>query len=195
MKKTRFNQITPEELKLAVEKSNFLSEVLLYFGYGKNSGSMYGYFRKKIKELNIDDNHLGVGKGNVPHKTSKDNYYVYSLDEILIENSKYNNNTRLKKRIIKAGLLEYKCAMCENPGVWMNKKMTLQLDHINGDNTDNRLENLRILCPNCHSQTPTYGNKNRGEDIQTKKDKKKRKRIIKKKKLLKKYVKPVIMFI
>lgn len=62
----------------------------------------------------------------------------------------------LKRRLINEKKLNYKCALCGNTGGWNNKKLVLQLDHINGDHKDNRIENLRLLCPNCHSQTETF---------------------------------------
>ena len=78
----------------------------------------------------------------------------------MVKNSSYTNFFRLKKRIINENLIEYKCSICgiEN---WNNKPIVLQLDHINGNNRDNRIENLRFLCPNCHSQTETFCKKNK----------------------------------
>ena len=72
------------------------------------------------------------------------------------------NLTRLKIRILNNKLLEYKCAICGNLGVWNDQKLSLQLDHINGIHTDNRIDNLRFLCPNCHSQTDTFSKRNNG---------------------------------
>lgn len=77
----------------------------------------------------------------------------------MVENSTYSNMTKFKSRLIKANLIEYKCSCC---GIteWNGKPLTLQLHHINGNNRDNRLENLTFLCPNCHSQTDNFSGKN-----------------------------------
>lgn len=80
-------------------------------------------------------------------------------DEVFTEGSSYARHL-LKKRLIKHKLIEYKCTECGNTGEWMGKPLSLQLDHINGVNNDNRLENLRFICANCHSQTDTYAGKN-----------------------------------
>lgn len=84
----------------------------------------------------------------------------YTLDEILIENSPVSR-TVLKRYLAKYDILEYKCAICGNIGEWNGVSLTLQIDHINGIRNDNRKENLRWLCPNCHSQTSTYTGKNK----------------------------------
>ena len=75
------------------------------------------------------------------------------------ENSTYANEV-IKQRIVAGNLLEYKCSKCSIDN-WQNETIVLDLDHINGNNRDNRLENLRYLCPNCHSQTDTYKGRNK----------------------------------
>jgi hypothetical protein len=77
------------------------------------------------------------------------------LEKILIDGSNYSGN-RLKKRLIKNGMLKNECCLCKIGPEWNGKELILQLDHVNGRHNDNRIENLRILCPNCHSQTETY---------------------------------------
>jgi len=77
------------------------------------------------------------------------------LEKILVENSSFSRS-HLKKRLIKNGLLEKKCQICGMEPTWNNNPLSLVLDHINGVNNDNRIENLRLLCPNCNSQTSTF---------------------------------------
>ena len=79
----------------------------------------------------------------------------------MVENSSYTNINRLKQRLINEGKLEYQCALCGNIGEWNGELLILQLDHINGINNDHRIENLRFLCPNCHSQTNNFSGKNK----------------------------------
>ncbi len=83
----------------------------------------------------------------------------FSNDIVFVENSSYARHN-LKRRIIEEKLLEYKCVCCGNIGEHNSQPLTLQLDHINGVNNDHRLENLRFLCPNCHTQQDTYAAKN-----------------------------------
>lgn len=84
----------------------------------------------------------------------------YKLEEVLTENSPVTRKV-LITYLAKYHVLDYKCAICGNIGEWNGVSLTLQIDHINGIRNDNRKENLRWLCPNCHSQTDTYCGKNK----------------------------------
>ena len=114
--------------------------------------------KKYIKKYSIDISHFET----LVEQNNRTGFKPVKkkLQDILIENSSFSR-TQLKDRLIKEGLLEYKCVGkdCGNIGEWKGKKLSLQLDHINGIYNDNRIENLRFLCPNCHSQTETYANK------------------------------------
>lgn len=145
---------TDDEFIKAVKSSNSIREVLLKLNL-KTSGGNYQCFHKRIKELNISIDHF-----TDPKVWNKDKKFgpKRSLDEYL--NGVPIQSNKLKLRIISEGVKSHKCECC---GIteWMGKPAPLELDHINGINTDNRLKNLRLLCPNCHAQTDTYRGKNK----------------------------------
>jgi len=120
------------------------------------TGANYETVRTYVNKLSLDTSHW-TGQGHNKGKKLKKRKIV--LDKILINGSKYDRG-RLKKRLVNEGLMEYKCNECGNEGWWKEKSMALVIDHINGINNDNRLENLRFLCPNCNSQTKTFCGRN-----------------------------------
>lgn len=83
------------------------------------------------------------------------------LEEVLVCGGRPGSTTELRKRLVREGVLAAECAACERHE-WQGRPIPLELDHINGDRTDNRLQNLRLLCPNCHAQTDTYRARNIG---------------------------------
>lgn len=148
---------TKKEVEEAVKKSLAIAGVCRELGI-KAAGGNYKTLSNKIKEWEIDITHFtgkahNVGENFSPVRKKR------PLGEILVENSTYKSDN-LKKRLYNEGL---KIKKCEDCGIieWNGKDIVFELDHINGDNTDNKLENLRILCPNCHSQTPTFRNNKR----------------------------------
>ena len=105
----------------------------------------------RISEENINISHF-------THKGKHRGGIKTPLEEVLVENRQTGSN-KLKKRLLRQNILKDKCALCKMGSKWNGKQLVLQLDHINGDHSDNRIKNLRILCPNCHSQTPTFCSK------------------------------------
>ena len=146
--------VSDEEFKEIVASANSYSDCLRALGLGTRGGSSTDILKKRIQELECSVEHFNSKNKKSPNAR-------YSLDEILIENSSYANISRLKTRLINEGYLEYKCAFCGNTGKWLDQELVLQLDHINGKNNDHRIENLRFLCPNCHSITDTFSGKNK----------------------------------
>jgi len=124
-------------------------------------GGNYKTVKMKIKKIGLDISHF-TGQGHLKGKTHNWAKKI-PLEDILIKNSTYTSTTKLKDRLFKEKYLEKKCYECELTE-WRGKDIPLELEHKNGDNTDNRLLNLTVLCPNCHAQTKTY----RGKNIQTK---------------------------
>ena len=144
-----------EQFVSLIKNSTNISEVLFKFGYSVKGNSWgFSQVRRRMDDLGLDMS-LFKGKSAIS-KLNK----IHSLSEkdLFKENCKHNRNN-LRRYIIKNNTLPYKCAIC---GIteWNGKTLSLELDHINGINNDNRLENLRFLCPNCHSQTTTYGSRN-----------------------------------
>jgi 5-methylcytosine-specific restriction endonuclease McrA len=82
---------------------------------------------------------------------------VRSIDQVIA--GRFVNRTNLKRRMIREGLVVSRCAFC-GIGAWRGQPLSLELDHINGDPHDYRIDNLRLLCPNCHSQTETFSGRN-----------------------------------
>ena len=150
---------TKEEYIEAAKKSLSIAQMCRELGV-KPIGGNYRILHNKIKEYDIDISHF-TGKAWNQGLRYRQINKAKPLEEILKENTSYQS-FKLKNRLLKEGIKEHKC---ENPECglteWLGKPIPLELHHINGNNTDNRLENLILLCPNCHALTDTYRAKNR----------------------------------
>lgn len=144
------NTYTIKELKIAVTNSLSIASCLRKLGLAPKGGN-YKTFKKLTAKHCIDTSHF---TGQAHMKGKQHNHKITPLENILKKDIHYNSH-KLRQRLIKDGIKEYKCEICLTEQ-WQEKPVPLELDHINGDHFDNRLENLRIICPNCHAQTSHY---------------------------------------
>ena len=143
------DNFTKEELEKIVKESCSFRELAKKLGYA-SIGNNTDTIKSRLEKYNISTEHFtGVAKGVT--KRTKENVFC--------ENSTASQST-LRKWYIKGNYSEYKCAICGLSPFWNGKDLTLTLDHINGHNHDNRLENLRWICPNCDRQLPTFAGRN-----------------------------------
>lgn len=145
---------TKEQLEEAIKDSRSMRSAAHKLGLNLNGGGSLQALNKKIKEWNISTSHM---TGQAWNKGGRGTRVPWSLEKILKKDSHYHSNS-LKKRLIKEGYFAKECSWCKLTQ-WQDKEIPLELDHINGIKSDNRIENLRILCANCHSQTDTYRRK------------------------------------
>lgn len=150
-------EFTKENLEELCKTSTSYRQVLIKSGRSASGGGSFTFLKKKIDEYKIDVNHFVYHTDNSSSLMSKEKY---KLEDILIENSPVTQKV-LRDYIKRYNIIKYKCEFCGNTGNWLNHKISLELDHINGINNDNRKENLRYLCPNCHAITSTYCGKNK----------------------------------
>jgi Zn finger protein HypA/HybF involved in hydrogenase expression len=146
-------QYTKEEFQELLYKASTLSEALTLTGYPATTG-YYKTLRQRVAEDNADVSHMTLGRGHNKGKLYP-NRKKTKLEDIMVENSTFSTG-HLKERLIKEGILENRCALCQQLPEWCGKKLVMILDHINGVNNDHRIDNLRLLCPNCNSQTDTF---------------------------------------
>lgn len=142
---------TKEKLEKIVSKSKSIADVCRKLNI-KIAGGNYITLNLKINQWSISTNHFTGRSGYVGKRL---NFIKKSLNDVLVENSTYTNTGTLKNRLINEGLKKHYCEIC-GINSWNDKNITLELHHINGKRSDNRIENLQILCPNCHSQTENY---------------------------------------
>lgn len=150
---------TEKEFREAVASSCSISETMKKLGL-TYTGQAYRTFKRRAIEWSVDYSHF-TGKGWSKGKKLGSRRSIKSHLILNNPNSSFIGSYALKMRLYNEGLKQEQCEICGLGNQWNKQTLSLHLDHINGKSWDNRLENLRILCPNCHSQTNTYAGKNR----------------------------------
>jgi len=150
-----------ENLLEIVSKSNSYTSCLEKIGISNRPGN-YETLKKYISLYNIDISHFYKDKMDGLKKYI--NFKKKPLVDILVKDSRFSR-VHLKERLFKENIKINVCEICGQDENWMGKKISLILDHINGVNNDNRLENLRIVCPNCNASLETHCKGNKQKNI------------------------------
>lgn len=147
-----------QELELIILDSSSYSEILRklnIFSQGSNINTL----KRRILSENIDTSH--INKGMSSNKGRKFGPHKYSIpNDILFTEDSSKSRSIVRSRLLRDSLIPYMCSDCGLEPKWNNNPLSMVLDHINGVPNDNRLENLRFLCPNCNSQTDTFAGRN-----------------------------------
>lgn len=154
-----YRKYTRELLARAVEESDSVAGVLRHLGL-RPAGGTHAHLSRTIKQLGLDTSHFvrHQGGGQSRRLTAE------ALLVVLPPGRQRTKPHQLLRALLEIGR-PYRCALCHNPGAWQGRPLILQVDHLDGDFCNNGADNLRLLCPNCHSQTPNFAGRGKGRFV------------------------------
>ena len=150
----RFSRLNRPDLPAIVAQSKSCTEVMQAVGL-KPTGGNFHTLQTYIKKLGLSTDNFAPNYDKIRQARFRGRPVATPIELMFRKDSSHSRGA-IRKRILRDNLLPYLCGLCDNPGEWRGAPLPLDLDHINGDPLDHRLENLRWLCPNCHGQTPTH---------------------------------------
>jgi Zn finger protein HypA/HybF involved in hydrogenase expression len=155
-------------LEFAIKNSESKAGVLQYLGFN-TSGGNYNKLKREIIKHNLDTSHF-ISRSEFCKRLNPSQGRKYLFEDIFkLNNKKIMSNTHIKNILIKENIKKDSCECCGLKNEWNGKLINLQLDHIDGNSLNNNIYNLRIICPNCHSQTNTFSGRNRGNSLNKRK--------------------------
>lgn len=155
MKEAKWKGFTRDEIEQIVKESYSYASLARNLGYCDDSGSSVMTMKTMIKEFDLDVSHF-TGQGWLAGKTYTSGQYMPFAEYV---RSDHVINSKLSKKLLREGLKEHQCECCKNT-TWNGVLIPLEVHHIDGDNSNNELDNLQLLCPNCHALTDNYCGRN-----------------------------------
>lgn len=147
-KNVLIDNYSDEEFSSIVKNSYSMKEIVIKLGYTSHNGRNSDVVKRRIEKLGLSTDHFDYVRG-----------IDRTYENVFCKNSTASQAT-LRRWFLRGNYAEYKCSICGQPPIWNGKELTLTLDHINGDNHDDRIENLRWICPNCDRTLETFAGKN-----------------------------------